>query len=90
VFKLFIYEVLLISGAGGAAGIVAGLAFVMSFQSLIKLTLNVPFLLPGPGGIALVSALALLLSLSTSVIATLRPILRISRKSPFSAMQTGI
>jgi len=90
VFKLFIYEMLIIAGAGGLVGVIIGLAVVMGFHDLVEAALKVPFLLPGTGTIAAVAALALLLALTTSVLATIRPIIKISRKSPFSAMQAGI
>jgi ABC-type lipoprotein release transport system permease subunit len=42
-----------------------------------------------PARTAAISVLALLLALVTSVIATFRPIRRISRKSPYYAMRVG-
>jgi putative ABC transport system permease protein len=89
VFRMFLYEVLIVSGAGGIAGVVLGLAFVASFQNLLRVAFNVPFLLPGPAWIAAISAVALLLALVTSVVAAIRPIRRISRKSPYFAMRVG-
>ncbi|NIT04063.1 FtsX-like permease family protein [Candidatus Saccharibacteria bacterium] len=87
IFKLFIYEILILSGAGGIAGIIAGVAFVWSFENLLRIAFKVPFLYPGLNDIAGISLFALGLSLLTGVLATIRPILRITRKPPYIAMR---
>jgi putative ABC transport system permease protein len=87
IFKLFLYEILILSGAGGISGIIAGVAFVWSFENLLRISFKVPFLYPCLSDIAGISFFALALSLLTGVLATIRPIMRITRKSPYNAMR---
>jgi putative ABC transport system permease protein len=89
VVKLFLYEVLMISGSGGVAGVIIGLAFVIIFQNLMRAALEVPFLLPRYDVTIAISIIALLLSVLTSAIATFRPIRKISAKPPYYSMREG-
>lgn len=89
VIKMFMYEVLIVSGLAGLAGIMLGLTFVVSFQNLLRAAFNVPFLLPEPASMAAISFIALLLALATSAVASVRPIRRIAGSPPYDAMRIG-
>ncbi len=89
VFRLMLGEAALLTGAGGAVGVIVSAILVLSFQGLLEQRLKIPFLLPSPldlfGLIALLIALALL----SGALACFQPAFRISRMEPYAAIRLG-
>ena len=59
VFQLILLEASLITGLGGALGVICGLVIVSSFSTLIRLSLGIPYLWVTPlrGGLLVVTSL---------------------------------
>lgn len=87
IIRLFLYEILMVSGAGGIAGIVCAVVFVMTFENLLRVAFNVPFLIPPPHEVAGIALLAFFLAIVSGLLATFYPIMKASRKSPHYAMR---
>lgn len=87
--SIFFYEILLVSGGGGLAGITLGIVFTLSFQDLIKVFFGVPFLLLPSVQLFLLAAVALLLVTASGFLVTFYPIVRESGKSILDIIQRG-
>jgi putative ABC transport system permease protein len=77
---LALKEAFVISVGGAFVGLLAAAAVFLSFDTSITNTLQLPFLRPEPGVLALTSLAALSLALVTGPLACLHAALRISRE----------
>lgn len=84
---ILFYEILMLSGTAGIVGVTSGILFILSFQNLIRVAFNVPFLLPPLSQTALIALTTSLISLITGFAVTFYPVISVSRKSPFDAIR---
>jgi len=89
VLKLFFSEAIVLSLVGGALGAGASFAIVYSFQSLIAMNLDVPFLWPSIGPALMEVGLALVLVVAAGALASLIPVARTSRLGPYETIRSG-
>jgi len=80
--RLFLYEVLLLSAAAGAAGVTLGAGVLIIFKDLLKAFLSLPFLLPSVEALAEISGMVMFFTVSSASSATLYPIWKTSGQSP--------
>jgi putative ABC transport system permease protein len=72
---------------GGAVGIFLAVLAIYLFRRLIMVSLNIPFLLPSPGSLAVQIGAGLFLALFSVFLAALFPAIKISRQDPAIAMR---
>lgn len=89
VFKLMITEAVLLTGAGGLAGIVLGGAGLFIFRAVITSSLGIPYLWPPLWFFGLLVAGTLLLSMASGAMASLYPAVASSRLEPYAAIRQG-
>jgi putative ABC transport system permease protein len=89
IFKLFFTEALALAAIGGVIGIFASFILIYSFQNLIALTLQIPFLWPTIGETLSEAGLALSIVISIGAIASLYPATTNSRLEPYEAIRSG-
>jgi putative ABC transport system permease protein len=87
ILGIFINEVFLLSSAGGIAGIVCGIVFILSFQNMLRVFFNVPFLFPSLAYVLLLMLAVLAFALASGLVATSYPIVRASGISPYEAIR---
>lgn len=80
VLRMFFYEIFLISGAAGAAGVVSGALAVSLFGDLIKVSVKAPYLTPAWTELAVVGLATLGLSLLFGLLAAAWPALRWAKR----------
>lgn len=90
ILSIFVYEVLLLSGTGGLAGITCGLIFILSFKNMLRIFFEVPFLFPSPGQVLLIALTILLFTLVSGLAATFYPIIRASGKGSQTPFYSSI
>jgi putative ABC transport system permease protein len=86
---IILNEAVLLSSAGGAAGIALGYALLMGFKDLLLQHLKLPYLFPDTGQMILLTAGALLFSILTGLIAALLPSFSILRVEPYEAIRSA-
>lgn len=89
VFRLFLVEAGLITGAGGALGVGWSAMMVYGFQDLIARSLKAPYLWPDLTVVAMLGLACLGLGLATGIAASLYPASTSSRLEPYAAIRTG-
>jgi putative ABC transport system permease protein len=89
IFKLLFTEALTLAAIGGVIGISASFILIYSFQNLIALTLQVPFLWPTIGETLSEAGLALLIVVSVGAIASLYPAAKNSQLESYDAIRSG-
>lgn len=77
--SLVMRESFLVNAAGSLSGILLSALFTIPFHSLIKESLNLPFLLPGAVGLLLLALFSFVLSVGASSIAASRSAAAISK-----------
>ena len=89
VFRLIVGEAVMLTGLGGAIGLLASAFLLIAFQRLLEDRLRAPFLLPGaPEAIGVIAAM-LGLALISGALASFQPAFRISRLEPYEAFRQG-
>jgi putative ABC transport system permease protein len=86
---IILNEAVLLSSAGGAAGIALGYALLMGFKDLLLQHLKLPYLFPDTGQMIVLTAGALLFSILTGLIAALLPSFSILRVEPYEAIRSA-
>jgi putative ABC transport system permease protein len=89
IFKLFFTEALTLAAVGGVLGTSVSFILIYSFQNLIALTLQVPFLWPTIGETLTEVGLALLVVVSIGALASLYPAANNSQLEPYDAIRRG-
>ncbi len=87
VFKMIIFEALIITGFAAVLGLLVSFGLVAGFSDLIATTLKIPFYWIGLPELMVLFFWALILALATGVAAALYPAFRISRLEPYEAMR---
>ncbi len=87
VFVLVLGESLMLAAIGGLLGIGFSFTVIALFQDAIAAALQIPFLMPGPAGIAWEAGGALVLAIGIGGIAALYPAHRSSRADPYESMR---
>lgn len=82
-------EASLLSAAGGAAGVVLGLALLGGVKPLLLRQLKLPYLFPPGRELALLVASALVLSLATGLVSALLPSWSVIRSEPYDAIRSA-
>jgi putative ABC transport system permease protein len=86
---IILNEAVLLSSAGGAAGIGLGYALLIAFKDLLLQHLKLPYLFPDTGQMIVLTAGALLFSILTGLIAALLPSFSILRVEPYEAIRSA-
>lgn len=89
VFRLIVYEALLMSAAGGLMGLMAGAVLLASFKTLIMRTIGLPYLLPSGSVLTVIATGALAFSLLTGLLSSLLPAVAARRMEPYAAIRGG-
>ncbi len=89
IFKLMLTEAVLLTAAGGLAGILIGGATLFIFKAVITASLGVPYLWPPLWYFAVLVLGTLLLSVLTGALASLYPAFSSSRLEPYAAIRQG-
>jgi len=89
VFRLIIAEALMISIAGGVAGLIAGSTVLVTFKNLILHSLKVPYLIPPLATLGELVLGAIMFSLLTGLLSSLVPAVMASRMEPYEAIRKG-
>ena len=83
-------EALLVSFAGGLAGIAVGALGILSFSTLIENLLGLPYLTPSAAQIALLALATLLSVMLVASLASARAAHRLGRVDPGTALRGGV
>jgi putative ABC transport system permease protein len=86
---LITMESALLSGAGGAVGVGAGFAMLVSFKGLMLHYLKLPYLFPAPVELVSLTAFALALAILTGMLAALLPSSAILGIAPYEAIRSA-
>lgn len=86
---IILNEAVLLSAAGGGAGILLGFGLLTSFKNLMLHYLKLPYLFPSTPELLLLIAGALVLSVLTGLLAALLPSLTILRTEPYDAIRSA-
>jgi putative ABC transport system permease protein len=89
VFRLILFEALIISGIGGIFGILFGSALIFLFKNNIMAALELLYIWPSPRIIFTVFLLTIVTSLGTGLISGIYPAIRASRMEPYFAIRAG-
>ena len=89
VFGLIVTEAVILSLAGGLAGIATGGSLLFSLKELIIRSLHLPYLLPSVAVLSELAAGALIFALMTGLLAALLPAVFASRMEPYDAIRKG-
>lgn len=87
VFRSLLVEAAILALAGGVAGVLFTVTATYLFRQALMGSLNLPFLLPDPGNLAVQILAGLALALASVTVAAFFPAYRISRQDPASAMR---
>ncbi len=87
--RLSLIEILLLSAAGCAAGILAGAAVLLSFHTLIETSVGLPMILPEGRSLLLLSAVTLLAGLLTALLASAWSACRLSAVDAGTILREG-
>jgi putative ABC transport system permease protein len=86
---IILNEAILLSAAGGAAGIIFGYGLLVSFKNLILHYLKLPYLFPTTPELISLTAGALFFSILTGLLAALLPSITILRVEPYEAIRSA-
>ncbi len=89
VFRLIITEAVILSLAGGIAGIVAGGGLLSVSKAVITRNLKLPYLLPSLPVLTELAAGALIFAVITGLLASLLPAVFASSMEPYDAIRKG-
>lgn len=89
IFRLMTTEAVLLTAAGGAAGVVVGGAGLFVFRTVITSSLGIPYLWPPVWFFTILVLGTLLLAVLSGVVASLYPALTSSRLEPYAAIRQG-
>lgn len=89
IFSLIMAEAVVISIAGGIAGITAGASLLYAFKDMIIRSLKLPYLLPALPVLGELITGAILFALITGLLASLLPAVFASRMEPYDAIRKG-
>lgn len=84
--RMFIYEALVLSLAGGAAGVTAGALFMACFRKLLTAFLAMPYVFPPAPEAAALAAGGVLFAVLTGLAAAFFPVRAASAKPPHEAL----
>ena len=87
--KIFLYEALFISVAGGLSGIALACLLVFPFCTAIDSALSVPLVFPPPAILFLTGCAVLLAVIFAVLLSALKSIIAVSKLEPYSAMKQG-
>lgn len=89
IFRLVMLESSTLSGIGGVVGIIVGGASLVTFKSVIKASLNMPYLWPDFFQLVIIIVACIVFAFMTGVGASLFPALRVSLMEPYRAISRG-
>jgi putative ABC transport system permease protein len=89
ILKLFFAEAITLALIGGIIGVLASFILMYTFQNLIALDLQIPFLWPSIGQTLAEAGLALALVVGVGSLASLYPVVKNSRLEPYEAIRSG-
>ena len=89
VFRMIVGEAMLLTGVGGAMGLLASAVLFSVAQGLLEQNLQTPFLLPETTEAIVLVVFLLGLALVSGALASIQPALRISRLEPYEAIRQG-
>ena len=89
VAAIFLIEASLLSAAGGVAGVALGYGVLLSFKNLMLHYLKLPYLFPTTPELIFLTAGALIISLSTGLVAALLPSLAVLTVEPYDAIRSA-
>ena len=87
--EIILNEAILLSAAGGAAGIMLGYGILFSFKNLLLHYLRLPYLFPDTGELISLTAGALVFSILTGLFAALLPSLGVLSVEPYEAIRSA-
>lgn len=85
--SIILGEASLLSTAGGIAGVLLGFGVIASFKDLLLLHLGLPYLLPSPGMLTLLTLAAFVVSLLTGLLSALLPSLTVLKTDPYETIR---
>jgi putative ABC transport system permease protein len=86
---IILNEAIMLSTAGGAAGIALGYGLLSAFKSLILHYLRLPYLFPSAFELVMLTAAALVFSIMTGLLAALLPSITVLRTEPYDAIRSA-
>ena len=89
ILKLFFAESITLTLIGGIIGVLASFILMFSFQNLIALNLQIPFLWPSISQTFAEAGLALVIVVGVGTLASLYPAVKSSRLEPYGAIRSG-
>ncbi len=89
VFRMIVGEAMLLTGVGGAMGLLVSAVLFSVAQGLLEQNLQTPFLLPETTEAIVLVVFLLGLALVSGALASIQPALRISRLEPYEAIRQG-
>lgn len=87
--KIFLYEALFISVAGGLSGIALACLLVFPFCTAIDSALSVPLVFPPPAILFLTGCAVLLAVIFAVLLSALKSIIAVSKLEPYNTMKQG-
>lgn len=82
-------EALMVSLLGGLIGVALGLVIVLPFGSMIENMLNLPFLIPGPGRLALLAVVSLAASAAAGCLSSVMAARKAGSVDPGQVLREG-
>ncbi|MCL4492778.1 MAG: ABC transporter permease [Nitrospirae bacterium] len=89
IFRLIITEAVIISAAGGIAGLAGGSVLLLAFKGPILSSLKLPYLVPSATVLAELTAGALVFAMITGLLSSLLPAISASTMEPYAAIRKG-
>ena len=89
ILKLFFAETITLTLIGGIIGVFASFILMFSFQNLIALNLQIPFLWPSISQTFAEAGMALVIVVGVGTLASLYPAVKSSRLEPYDAIRSG-
>jgi len=89
IFKLLVFEAVILALIGGVIGIVGGGSIVYFFNTLIIPSLDFPYIPPTLNSLGLTMGLSLCLAVATGFIAALHPLILVGKTDPYDLIRRG-
>lgn len=89
IFKLIMYEAVILTGFGGLMGVVFGAGVVYLFHFMVKSSLRMPYVWPSVLEITALTVLCVAAGIISGIVGTLSPAVMSSRMEPLRAIRLG-